>query len=143
MASFTAENTAQCERLNALAARLADDDLLRPLGFGWTVAAALVHLAYWDRNREATLKRWLASGDLVTSGSSPDPTNDAVFALSQAIPPRAALKLAIEAAEAVDRLVAQLTSEQIAALESAGMGRMVNRSLHRREHLDQIEQALG
>jgi hypothetical protein len=76
-------------------------------------------------------------------GVYPDPINDAVYALSQAIPPRAALKLAMDAAETVDSLVEQLTPDQVAALESAGLGRMVNRSLHRREHLDQIERALG
>jgi hypothetical protein len=144
MASYTAENTAQRERLIALAARLTDEDLLRPLDHGWTVAAALVHLAFWDRSRWGTLRRWLENGEFPSSlGTSPDPINDAVYVLSQAIPPRAAPKLAMDAAETVDSLVEQLTPDQVAALESAGLGRMVNRSLHRREHLDQIEQALG
>jgi len=143
MASYIAENTAQRARLNALAARLTDEDLLRPLAHEWTVAAALVHLAFWDRSRWGTLRRWVEDGEFPTQGASPDPINDAVYALSQAIPPRAALKLALDAAETVDSLVEQLTPDQVAALEQAGLGRMVNRSLHRREHLDQIERALG
>jgi hypothetical protein len=63
-----------------------------------------------------------------------------VAILSAAIPPRAAAKLAVEAAETLDRELEKLTPEQVEALEAAGMNRLLNRSLHREDHLNQIEQ---
>jgi hypothetical protein len=68
---------------------------------GWTVAAVLVHLAFWDRQRLFTLKRWLQDGQLLLPGE-PDVINDAVAVISKAIPPREAALLAVEAAEAID-----------------------------------------
>jgi hypothetical protein len=46
-------------------------------------------------------------------------------------------------AEAADRKAAELPEQLTAAIESGGRARILNRSLHRTEHLDDIEQALG
>jgi hypothetical protein len=140
--SYMAQNIAERERLRALVARLNDHDLERPVGEGWTVTTVLVHLAFWDRHRLFALKRWLHEGQLPSSGE-PDAINAAVAALSKAIPPREAALLAVEAAEAIDYELEQLSPDQEAALEAAGMTRLLNRSLHRHEHIDQIEAALA
>ncbi len=140
---YTVENATERERLRALVARLSDADLIRTVEHGWTVAAVLVHLAFWDRNRLATLRQWQRDGQAPPSGGSPDPINEAIAELSRAIPPRAAARLAVEAAEAIDRALEQLPPEMVATIEAAGMMRLLNRSLHRRDHLDQIKRALG
>ncbi len=140
--SYMAQNIAERERLRALVARMSESDLTRVVEHGWTVAAVLVHLAFWDRQRLFTLKRWLQDGQLLLPGE-PDVINDAVAVISNAIPPREAALLAVEAAEAIDYELEQLTPEQVAALESAGMTRLLNRSLHRRDHLEQIERVVG
>lgn len=57
--SFIAQNSAERERLNALVARLSDEELRRPIGHGWTVSVALAHLAYWDRKAMALRPRVL------------------------------------------------------------------------------------
>ena len=131
-------NTAQRERLIALVNRLSDDDLMYTVEHGWTIATVLVHLAFWDRHRWLILKQWQHDGQLPPQ--TPDPINDVVAILSAAIPPRAAAKLAVEAAETLDRELEKLTPEQVEALESVGMNRLLNRSLHREEHLNQIQQ---
>jgi hypothetical protein len=141
-ASYMTQNIAERERLRALVARLSESDLVRKVEHGWTIAEVLVHLAFWDRHRLLTLRSWLKDGKLPPPGE-PDLINDAVAVISKAIPPRAAAQLAVEAAEAIDYELEQLTPDQAAALESAGMTRLLNRSLHRRDHLEQIEQALA
>jgi hypothetical protein len=140
--SFMAQNIAEREQLRALVARLSDSDLTRDVGEGWTVTTVLVHLAFWDRQRLFTLKHWLQNGQLPQTGDS-DVINNAVAAISQAVPPRTAALLAVEAAEAIDYELEQLTPEQATALESAGMPTLLNRHLHRRDHIEQIERALA
>src|SRR5262249_33564095 len=46
--TFQANNERERERLKALVGRLGEAELRRPLSHGWTVADALVHLAFWD-----------------------------------------------------------------------------------------------
>jgi hypothetical protein len=140
--SFMAQNIAEREQLRALVARLSDSDLTRDVGEGWTVTTVLVHLAFWDRQRLFTLKHWLQNGQLPPTGDS-DVINNAVAAISHGVAPRAAALMAVEAAEAIDYELEQLTPEQAAALESAGMPTLLNRHLHRRDHIEQIEQALA
>ena len=42
--SFVERNRASTERIRQLAARLSDEEMLRPVGEHWTVAIALAHL---------------------------------------------------------------------------------------------------
>jgi hypothetical protein len=139
--SYMAQNIEERERLRALVARLHESDFTRDVGGGWTVTTVLVHLGFWDRQRLFLLKRWLQDGQLPSTGDA-DVINDTVTAISKAIPPRAAALLAVEAAEAIDFELEQLTPEQAAALESAGSPTLLNRHVHRRDHIEQIEQAL-
>ncbi len=77
---FVAENTLERERLRALVARLTDEDLSLPLGEGWTVAAALAHLAFWDQRALVLLRRWECTG-VGTSPIDIDATNDTILPL--------------------------------------------------------------
>ena len=63
-------------------------------------------------------------------------------AISQAVPGAAAAKLALDAALAVDSLLASISDELIGQLVSAGFERYLRRSLHSREHLQKIKEAL-
>ncbi len=141
--SHITENAAERERLRVLVARMSDDDLRRPLGDGWTVAATLAYVAFWDQRGLALLERWERNG----VGPSPlpadvDAVNDATRALCLAIPPRAAAELAVATAEAIDRKLERLTPEMLAQMEAAGSPLGLKRATHRREHLDEIERLL-
>lgn len=140
---YAADNKAQRERLRALVARLSDADLARQVDHGWTVTAVLVHLAFWDSNRVDVLNRWVSKGEVPTPVGTPDSINEAVRVLSESIPPRAAAELAVKAADAIDHALEQLAPEMVTTIESAGWTRLLNRSLHRDEHLSQIEGTLG
>jgi uncharacterized damage-inducible protein DinB len=140
---YSSDNNSQRHRLIQLVARLSDADLAHPMPGGWTVATKLAHLAYWDQYALARLKTAQRSGFQVVSLSTQfDEINAAVRTLSEAIPPRAAAELAVAAAEAVDRLLETISPELRQSIAANGSDRLLNRSLHRREHLDQIEQAM-
>lgn len=144
--SYVAQNDAQRERLRALSERLSDEQLARQVGAGWTIAGVLAHLAFWDQRALILLERWERGGP----GAAPPPINhadvdwinDAAKALCLALPPRAAARLALITAEAVDRRVAVLSDERVAANAAAGSPLNLLRAQHRREHLDEIERAL-
>jgi uncharacterized damage-inducible protein DinB len=142
--SYIAENEAELRRLRDLLDRLSDDQLARPMEAGWTVAAVLAHMAFWDYRIVAQLDRWGADG----RGSVPtyeevaaDWINDATKPIFLAMPPRIAARTALDAAEAADRAVAGMTDDLLAKNDE--IGTIINpvRAEHRREHVDELERA--
>ena len=136
------DNQVARERMNRVTVSLSDTELARALGGGWTIASALVHLAFWDRRQTALLQRWKAQG-VAPAPSDPDSINAAVECLAEAIPLRAAISLALSAAEAVDAEVRSLPADLVAAIEAAGYPNLLRRSVHRNAHLDDIERVLA
>jgi hypothetical protein len=60
-----------------------------------------------------------------------------------AIPPRKAANLAISSAEAIDRELAQASTELINEIVGLGEKFRLYRSIHRKQHLDEIEEFLS
>ncbi len=87
---FVAENNGERERLGHLVNRLTDEELSLLLGEGWTVAAALAHLAFWDQRAAVLMQRWTKE-KVAPSPVDTDVTKDALLPLCLAISPRAAL----------------------------------------------------
>lgn len=136
------DNRKERERLSALVAGLREGEFQTRLPNGWTVTMALGHLAFWDLRQATLLKRWLEQG--VKPGSlDAEAINGPLSVLSASIYPQAAVRLAVEAAETIDRAVEQLTPAQAEELLKMGLERNLHRALHRRDHLDKIDQALG
>lgn len=133
-------NAAQRERLRALEVRLDDRSLTHPLGEGWTVAVALAHLADWDRGALAALETRLRTGSW-----PPFPGADAINVTGlptwQAVPLRDAARRAVEAAAEVDARIVALPDAQTEVFWRENPG-ILDRSRHRRAHLDAIELAL-
>jgi len=69
--------------------------------------------------------------------------NEAAKPTQLALPPRRAATLAVETARAIDQAVAALSDDLLAKNAAAGSPIKLQRSEHRREHLDEIEQALA
>ena len=142
--SHVARNDAARDRLRDLVERLSDDDLARSLTEGWTVGAALAHVAFWDRFALAHWRRHLDQGEPIVS--LPEHLEDLINAagLEQwlAMPPHEAARQALAAAEELDRTIQDLPPEAVAAVRAGGFRRMLDRFAHRREHLDEIERAL-
>jgi hypothetical protein len=139
------ENEAQRRRLSALVERLSDDDLARADPDGWTVAARLAHIAFWDRWADCLIRRW-------RSGELPPPTvpawyddamNETLLPQWKALPGRVAASLALDAAETVDREIERAETPVLAAINAARENHLIHRHDHRREHLDRIEALLA
>jgi len=145
--SYVAQNTAQRERLRAFVTRATDADLAAPMPAGWTVAAVLAHLAFWDQRMVVLIERWEGAGvgavPRTVSDADVDWINDAGKPQCLALPPRVAAQLAVATAEAADAKVAGLKDEFLAASAKAGNPINPLRAMHRKVHLDEIERALG
>ena len=89
---FLQENTASRRRLETLVRRLSNEDLTRTTPDGWTIAALLAHLAFWDQRVLALLRRWKEKG-IDLSPIDPDAVNDALKPLCLALDLRAAIAL--------------------------------------------------
>jgi hypothetical protein len=132
------------ERLRDLVEKLTDEELALHVGDGWIISAILAHLAFWDYRVLTLIARWKSTGVVGVSPIDVDGVNDAAKPLCRAIAGREAGKLAVSAAEAVDAELGNLPEDLkpgINALVQEGKFR-VNRSIHRNEHLDQIESVL-
>lgn len=139
--SYSSENAEERERLEALAARLTDEDLDRRLPSGMTIAECLCHLAFWDAYCLAVHEQW-ERAEFPPPGSDFEATNSALRAIVSAVPSRVAPELAVSSARSVDMHVRDLDPVIVAAIEEAGRDRLLHRAPHRRGHLDQIERAL-
>ena len=141
---YIAPNDRERARLRALVDRLTDEELARRLHGDVTVAATLCHVAFWDA-RALNLGRKLERGLPPSPGDAEpedvDWINDAVAAVTAAIPPRRAAELALRLAEEVDALMATLDPAKLWPDDPASHVNPL-RAAHRAEHLDEIEAAL-
>ena len=144
--SYIAENEAQLQRLRDLVDGLSDHQLAHPMDAGWTVGSVLAHVAFWDYRIVTMLDRWGADG----RGTPPtydeeavDWINDANRPIFLAIPPRVAARIALDAGEAADRAVADMSNDLLAKNEE--LGSLINpfRAEHRQEHVDEVERAFS
>jgi len=140
--SFQAQNARERERLEALVERLSGSDLQRLVGHGWTVAATLVHLAFWDL-RALTLLDTFEREGVRRSEIDVEVANAVILALARSIPPEEAARLVAATAEELDRRIEALPDDMIEAIRAAGNPFNLPRHLHRTEHLDEIERALS
>jgi uncharacterized damage-inducible protein DinB len=140
--AYIGRNQDAARRLAELVARLSTSDLLTALSGGWTVKAALAHLAFWDRYAAALLERWAAEGFRPVA-SSPDHVNAAALPGWLELPEEYVRREVVAAAEAVDQRVAAVTPALAQAIADGGRARMLDRSRHRQEHIDQILAAIN
>jgi hypothetical protein len=140
--SYVARNAASRGRLETVASGLREGDFTRDVGGGWTVAALLAHLAFWDRFVIERLTRWEGSG-FEAAVFDADVINDAALPGWRAIPGPAARQEVLAAAVQCDERVERVGDELAAAIIGAGRQRMLDRSLHREEHIARIERVSG
>ena len=139
---FVADNARGRERLRNLVAKLTDEELTLTLNAeGWTVAVALAHIAFWDQRRLVLLRKWKKKG-VTPSPFDSDVINDALVPFLLAVPTRKAASLAISMAEELDRELEEASPDLIAAMEATGDIHALDRSIHRKLHLDEIEALL-
>lgn len=143
---YSEQNAQSRRRLETLVRGLSDEDLARSTDYGWTVAALLAHLAFWDQRMIVILRRWLEEG-FDPSPIDAAAVNDSLRVICQALEPRTAVELCLSYAEAVDAEFDALTADLTKQLEEHAAATetqfRMNRSLHRDAHLSDIEALLN
>jgi hypothetical protein len=121
-------------------AELSDAQLGKRMGQHWTIAIMLAHLAFWDRRCLYVLDESEKQGKLVVPEIGVF-VNDLSLPLWAAIPPREAARLAIEAAEELDKRLENYPPALLEEIYTYNK-RWVVRSLHRGEHMDEADAVL-
>jgi uncharacterized damage-inducible protein DinB len=141
--NYVAKNDAARQRLEKLVASCSDAELAQPMPAGWTVAAVLAHIAFWDNRIELLLDRWLKQ-DVAPGAMSEDFDwiNDAAKPMQLALSPRKAAELTVASAQTVDRMVQGLSDDMVNRIIQTKAPLSLDRAEHRNEHLDEIEHVL-
>jgi len=142
---YSEQNAQSRRRLETLVRRLSDEDLARSTDYGWTVAALLAHLAFWDQRVLVILRRW-KEDRFDPSPIDSAAVNDALRVICHGLEPRTAIELCLSSAQAVDAELDTLTPELVKQMEEHAAATetqfRMNRSLHRDGHLNDIEALL-
>jgi hypothetical protein len=144
--SYAKANADATAALRTLVGSLDDAELGADLGGGWTVSVALAHLAFWDGWHLARWQHAATTGAVApppVADEVSDRANEALEATWRALPPDRVAALALDAADAVDALVAGLADASVDAAREADGANWVERWPHRQKHLEQIGRALG
>jgi hypothetical protein len=139
---LNARNRASRERLAAVIGRIGDRVI--EIDGEWTASALLAHIAFWDRLATTRLEKFLRDGEppVTAPPALTDLTNAGALRQWTDTPPAVAGRQARDAAEAMDRLVASLPADTLAALKALDRPQLYDRADHRKLHLDEIERAL-
>ena len=139
---YNERNRTQTRRLKGLLS-LTDEELLGPVGEHWTVGVALAHIQYWDGRAVGAIEAWRCHGLPLTLWTDGEGViNDVRLPVWREVSPREALEQAIRTAEALDSIVEDLGPEEAEAVATQRY-RVLDRSMHRSVHLDEIEAALS
>lgn len=148
---YLGRNESSRAAVKELVGGLSAADLARPAGDGsWTVGQVVGHLAFWDRFLAARWRAGLAGG---TGGQPSYLPHELADLLNDGLPPTwsalaaadggAVIAEVIAAAEEIDTIIAGLPAHTPVAEMLAERPALLDRSLHRNEHLDQIRRGLG
>jgi Mycothiol maleylpyruvate isomerase N-terminal domain len=140
--SYDETNRRSLEDLKTFVERLSDEQLARDLGNGWTPAAELAHIAFWDRRATQIAIRVSADETFRNSAENVHVLNDALLPQWKRIAPRDAIAELVEAGTEVNNQMAaadQATVERWLELRTFA----VDRSNHRVEHLEELKQFFG
>jgi hypothetical protein len=144
--SYAQTNAQATAALRTLADSLGGDDLEVDLGGGWSVSMAFAHLAFWDAWHRARWQHAAATGAVApppVGADISDRANEALEVTWRALAPDRTVALALDAAAAVDELLAGLPDASVDAARASGGTNWVERWPHREKHIEQILRGLG
>ena len=135
------KNRASTERLKNIALGMSKEELNQTLKNNWPVYITLAHIAFWDM-RVIHVIELAKKNHAVVAPAFDIQLNDIMTPLLRVIPPEAAVDLAIKTAGALDVMLEACPMELIHQLMNVNP-RLIDRSLHRNNHLDSIEAVYG
>lgn len=139
-------NAASRQRLEQLISGLDATALRLPMGEHWTIAAGLLHVSFWDsftRERWADAERLQLQTPRPVEGHVEDQVNDTLTPLLLAVDVARVAELVLHAARTIDAYIARLPDEIAELVRAENRPRLLDRSIHRFEHLAEIESLLA
>jgi hypothetical protein len=137
-------NSSSLERMRAIGTSLSDAELDRTIDAPWTTAGLFAHIGFWDR---FVLERWRLAAEkgdrtpMPVDAAVMDRINEASLRQWLAIPARIAVEQFLAAAAELEELISQLDATIVSELVGEGRERLVDRSLHRGDHIRTLEEA--
>jgi len=138
--SYIEQNRISRERMRALIEGLSDEEMQTKVGEHWTVSIVYAHIAWWDRRVMYVLNESEKNGKLFVPEIDIF-VNDLSLPLWAAVPPKEAVRIAMENAEAVDKRLEEYPEALLEEIRNYSE-RWIIRALHRNEHLNEAEEAL-
>jgi hypothetical protein len=138
--SYIELNRASTERIRKMA-QLAEEKMRTKVGEHWTVGIVFAHLAWWDRRVMYVLDMTRKENKLFIPEIDVF-VNDLSLPLWAVVPPLEAARIAIETAEFLDKRLENYSPALLEEIYNHNK-RWVVRALHRNEHLDEADAALG
>jgi len=138
--SYIELNRKSRERMRTLIEGLSDEEMQTKVGEHWTVSIVYAHIAWWDRRVMYVLDMTEKNGKLFIPEIDIF-VNDLSLPLWAAVPPKEAVRIAMENAEALDKRLEEYPESLLEEIHTYNK-RWVIRALHRNEHLDEAEAAL-
>jgi hypothetical protein len=149
--SYLARNDSSRAQLRETIGALTADQLaLTTEEGGWTIGQVLGHVAFWDRFLTTRWRAAVAAGPAMQPGTLPHELSDLLnatlppsWAALAVDSPELAVSEMLAAADEVDAVIAGLPAETPVLEVLATRTSLLDRSIHRKEHLDQIRRAIG
>jgi uncharacterized damage-inducible protein DinB len=133
-------NRESTKRIREIINRLSDEELSESIGSDWTISITLSHLALWDQ-RVIFVIESAKKNNKLHAPYYDHQLNDILTPILRAIPPREAARMAIGTAEKLDHELEQCSVQLIEEMKEVNE-RLIDRSIHRNLHLDEIENAV-
>ena len=130
-------NRKSTERMRGIIQGLSKEKMTLTLSNNWPVFVSLAHLAFWDQ-RVIHVIELAKKNNVLAAPLFDDQLNDILTPILYAIPPEAAINLAVNTANSLDLMLEECPKEIINEMMKVN-NRLVERSLHRNNHLDAIE----
>jgi len=114
-------------------------------GGEWSIGVELAHMAFWDRfvaERWQNAERTNLSTPAIVDLSLFDLINDAAVPGWSLIASGDAARMAVVAADEVNAVIAALPGYAVETLLAAGWTSLLDRSVHRDEHLEALERRI-
>jgi hypothetical protein len=133
-------NRKSTERMQLILNGLSEKELSRTIGNNWSISTTLAHLAFWDQ-RVIHVIETAKKNHVLNAPLFDDQLNDILAPILDAIPPAEAARMAVNIAGTLDGLLEECPPELINQMMTVN-NRLVERSLHRNDHLAEIESTI-
>ena len=133
-------NRESTERMRKMINQLSEEELSKSIGSDWTISITLAHLALWDQRVIFVIESAKKNNKLHAPYYDYQ-LNDILTPILRAIPAREAARMAITMSEKLDNELEQCSTQLLNEMKEVNR-RLIERSLHRNLHLDEIENAV-